>query len=125
LELSLAARGDERAPVAALAGSEAAARTNKPRRLSIASMDRFNPLSFRPSAEPGSRYRLLTAGCHGCPNGPRPRPDDPLPLVSSRSLRHDMAEATDKSKQEEHTAAANLSETPEKQKNIYMTISLS
>jgi hypothetical protein len=88
-------------------------------------MDRFNPLSFRPSAEPGSRYRLLTAGCHGCPIGLRPRPDDPLPLVSSRSLRHDMAEATDKSKQEEHTAAANLSETPEKQKNIYMTISLS
>jgi hypothetical protein len=36
-----------------------------------------------------------------------------------------MAEATGKSKQDEHTAAANLSETPEKQKNIYMTHSLS
>jgi hypothetical protein len=36
-----------------------------------------------------------------------------------------MAEATGKSKQDEHTAAANLSETPEKQKNIYMTDSLS
>ena len=36
-----------------------------------------------------------------------------------------MAEAAGKSKQDEHTAAANLSETPEKQKNIYMTHSLS
>src|ERR1700761_782967 len=55
-ELSLAARGDERAPVAALAGSEAAVRTSKPRRLITASMGRFKLLSFRPSAEPGARY---------------------------------------------------------------------
>jgi hypothetical protein len=36
-----------------------------------------------------------------------------------------MAEAAGKSKQDEHTAATNLGETPEKQKNLYMTHSLS
>jgi hypothetical protein len=68
---------------------------------------------------------LLAAGCHGCPIGLRPRPGNHRPLGSSRSLRHEMAEAAGKSKQDEHTAVANLSETPEKQKKIYMTHSLS
>ena len=36
-----------------------------------------------------------------------------------------MAEASGKSKQDEHTAATNLSETPENRKNRYMTHSLS
>jgi len=36
-----------------------------------------------------------------------------------------MAEAAGNRNKDEHKAAANLSETPEKQKNIYMTHSLS
>jgi hypothetical protein len=61
-------------------------------------------------------YRLLTAGCHGGPIRLKARPGDHRPFESSRSLRHDRAETAGKSKQDEHTAATNLGETPENRK---------
>jgi hypothetical protein len=87
-------------------------------------MDRFNLLSFRPSAEPGARYRLLTAGCIGCLIGLSARPDDPQPLVSSRSLRHDLAEATG-NPNKMNIQRRRIWMNPRKTKKSYMTHSLS